>query len=181
MFISLTVASTVDLVGLGFNSQHIGRITMGEESLKNNIIEYINQTKLATLATVRSDHVPAVRVMGKFALDGLDVLFSTRAQTAKVEQIERNSAATFFFQHEGQPRETFRNVTITGTARRLTEGPELDNAINLLYSDKIPNLKSKIENGEEKEAAIYRVTAKEIKYLDYSLGRGKDGIRELTL
>lgn len=153
---------------------------MNDEILKKIIIEYINRTKLAVLATVRSDQVPAQRVMGKFALDGLDVLFSTPIQTGKVEQIEQNPAASFFFQHENQPPELFRNVTITGTARRLTEGPELDKAIKLL-GDRIPKLKAKIESGEEKNTAIYRITTKEIKYLDYSLGRGKAGVRELIL
>ena len=117
--------------------------------------------------------------MDKFALDELDVLFSTRAQTGKVEQLAQNPAATFIFQHEGQPRETFRNVTITGSARRLTGGAELEKAIINLYGDQIPNLKVKIESGEEKEVAIFRVTTQEVKYLDYSLGRGKAAVREL--
>ena len=151
---------------------------MSDENLKKNIIDYINRSKLAVLATVRSDHVPVQRVMGKFALDGLDVLFSTPVQTGKVEQLEQNPAASIFFQHEVQPPELYRNVTITGKARRLTEGPELDKAIQIL-SDRIPKLKAKIESGEEKEAAIYRITTKEIKYLEYSLGRGKAGVREL--
>lgn len=152
---------------------------MNDETLKKTIIDYIKQSKLAILATVRSDQVPAMRVMTKFALDHLDILFSTRLQTGKVEQIEKNPAATFFFQHERQSPDTFRNVTITGTARRLTEGPELDKAITLLYGDHIPDLREKLESGEEKDAAIYRITAKEVKYLDYSLGRNKASVREL--
>jgi general stress protein 26 len=153
---------------------------MNDEILKKNIFDYINRTKLAVLGTVRSDQVPALRVMGKFALDGLDIVFSTPVKTGKVEQIAQNPAVSFYFQHEGQPRELFRNVTITGTARRLTEGAEVEKAIRLL-DERIPKLNAKTESGEKKETAIFRVTTKEIKYLDYSLGRGKEGVRELIL
>ena len=96
-----------------------------------------------------------------------------------MEQLAKNPAATFIFQHEGQPRETFRNVTVTGSARRLTGGTDLDKAIRFLYGDQIPNLKAKIESGEEIDVAIYRVITKEVTYLDYSLGRGKAAVREL--
>jgi nitroimidazol reductase NimA-like FMN-containing flavoprotein (pyridoxamine 5'-phosphate oxidase superfamily) len=153
---------------------------MSDKPLEKTIVDYINQTKWATLATVRADNAPVLRVMGSFAIEGLHLFFSTRIQTAKVEQIELNPLVSFYFQHEGQDLLAFRNVTVIGPASRLESGPELNDAIKLL-SDRNPRFKARIESEEGKDTAVYKIRIKEIKYLDYSLGKGKDAVRELFL
>jgi general stress protein 26 len=142
---------------------------MSNSDLKQVLSEYINQTRFATLATVRSDKAPVMRVMGSFVSDGLDVFFSTRAKTGKVEHIAQNNWVSFYFQHEGQDPSKFKSVALIGTAHLLTHKPELDKAIRLL-SERNPRFKARIQSEEAKDTLIYKIQAKQLKYLDYSLG-----------
>lgn len=153
---------------------------MSNDNLKQVISDYINQTRFATLATVRSDQAPVLRVMGSFVSEGLDVYFSTRVNTGKVEHIQQNNLVSFYFQHEGQDPSKFKNVALIGAAHQVTERAELEQAIKLL-GDRNPRFKDRIQTEEAKSTAIYRIKTKEIKYHDSSQGAGPEAIRELIL
>ena len=150
------------------------------QELKQRITEYISQTRWATLATVREDKAPVLRAMGSFAPDGVDVYFSTPKAAAKVKQIEQNQWVNFFFQHEGQELPTFKNVAVIGKASEVKESAELKKAIDLL-SARNPRFKERAEKGELKDTSIFKIKSKEIKYLDFAKGFGKEGIQELVL
>ncbi len=70
--------------------------TMSKE-LRQTIQEYISGTRWATLATVRPDGAPVLRAMGSFALDGLDIVFSTPKATAKLPTSRRTTRSTSSF------------------------------------------------------------------------------------
>jgi pyridoxamine 5'-phosphate oxidase len=150
------------------------------QELKQKITEYISQTRWAILATVREDKAPVLRAMGSFAPDGVDVYFSTPAATAKVGQIGKNQWVNFFFQHEGQELPTFKNVAVIGKAGEVKDAAELKKAIGLL-SARNPRFKERAEKGDLKDTAIFKIKSKEIKYLDFARGFGKEGIQELVL
>lgn len=148
--------------------------------LKKTIIEYISKTKWGTLASVREDNAPVLRAMGSFALDGLDIVFSTPINTGKVKDIARNSLVNFFFQHEGQDLATFKNAAVIGHASEIKDAAELKKAIDLL-SARNPRFKARAEKGDLKDTAIYKVKTTEVKYLDFAKGFGKEGIQELKI
>ena len=118
--------------------------------------------------------------MGSFAPDGLDVFFSTPKATGKVKQLEKNQSVNFFFQHEGQELPTFKNVALIGKAAPVRDEQEHQRAVALL-SARNPRFKERAEKGELKDTLIYKIKAKEIKYLDFALGFGKEGIQEIAL
>jgi general stress protein 26 len=151
-----------------------------EERLKGEVIDYISKTRFAILATVKSDKLPELRTIGSFAPDGFDVYFSTGKDTAKVKQIELNNLISFFFQHEGQELSTFKNVALIGKAERLEKGGEFDKAIELL-GNRNPRFKERVEKGGLEKTAIFKVTPKEVKYLDFSKGTGEDAVRKIIL
>jgi uncharacterized pyridoxamine 5'-phosphate oxidase family protein len=148
--------------------------------LQETVLEYIKQTRWATLATVREDGAPVLRVMGSFAPDGRNVLFSTRKYAANVGQIARNSFVNFFFQHENQKLETFKNVAIIGRAEELVDGLEYQRAVEILGA-RNPRFKARAERGELADTAIYLIHTSEIKYLDYARGTGPAAIQEIKL
>ena len=150
------------------------------QELKQKITDYISQTRWAILATVREDRAPVLRAMGSFAPDGVDVYFSTPKATAKVKQIEQNQWVNFFFQHEGQDLPTFKNVAVIGKASEVIEGAELKKAIGLL-SARNPRFKARAEKGDLQDTGIFKIKSKEIKYLDFAKGFGKEAVQELDL
>lgn len=153
---------------------------MSNEDLKQTISDYISKTTFATLATVRSDKAPVLRAIGSFAQDGLDVYFSTGKNTVKVKEIEKNNLVSFFFQHEGQDLKAFKNVALIGKAEKVKDENELKKAVELL-SNRSPHFKARVEKGELGQIAIFKVTAKEAKYLDFSKGFGADAVQEIII
>jgi len=148
--------------------------------LQKTVLDYINQTKWATLATVREDGAPVLRVMGSFALNGVNILFSTRKNAAKVRHLAKNKNVSFYFQHENQNLEVFKNVAVIGRAEEVAEGADYQRAVEIL-SARNPRFKGRAERGELGDTAIYRIHTTEIKYLDYSNGVGPAAIQEIIL
>ncbi len=150
------------------------------KELHQKIHDYIAATRWATLATVRDGTKPVLRAMGSFVPDnGLNVYYSTAKTADKVKDVEKNGWVNFFFQHEGQELQTFKNVALIGIAHEVKEGEEHKKAVDLL-SARNPRFKARVEKGELKDIGIFKIEPKEIKYLDYAKGFGKAGIEVLT-
>lgn len=148
--------------------------------LKVQIREYIQTTKWATLAYVRDDGAPMLRVMGSFALaaTGVDLYFSSDLNAAKVTQIELHPRVTFYFQHEGHTFADYRNVSIIGEARRVLDGPDYDEAVSLLRV-KSPHFKELAETNQLHTTALYRISTREVNGLDYTRPVGPDRVIKL--
>jgi nitroimidazol reductase NimA-like FMN-containing flavoprotein (pyridoxamine 5'-phosphate oxidase superfamily) len=148
--------------------------------LQQTAVEYIRQTKWATLATVREDGAPVLRTMGSFAPDGVNVYFSTPKKAGKVRHIAGHPLVNFFFQHENQELDTFKNVAIIGPAEEVTAGTDYQRGIELL-SNRNPRFKARADRGELADTAIYLIRTREIKYLDYANRAGGTAIQEIKL
>lgn len=158
---------------------------MGTESngkIKPEIVEYIEKTPLAVLATVKSDGTPVVRTMGAFAQTngGTTVYFVTVPQAEKTRQIEGNNKVSFLFQQEGQQLAEFRNVALIGKAAKVTADPELNLAAKLI-SARSPYVKERIEKEGLAIFSVYKVIASEVKFLDYRKGIGPQAIETISL
>ena len=153
---------------------------MADKHIEKEIADYIAGAKWAVFATVKDGNIPALRTIGGFANDGLNIYFSTGKETDKVKQIEKNGNVAVFFQHEGQELPAFKNVELIGQATELTGEADLKKGIDLL-SARNPRFKQRVEKGELANTAIFKITAKEIKFLDYSKGFGQEGITVLKL
>jgi general stress protein 26 len=146
---------------------------MGDTQLQKDVVDYISKAKLAILATVKDGAVPALRTIGSFANDGLDVYFSTGRETAKVKQIEKNWNVAVYFQHDGQERPKFRYISVTGTAKHLTDDAAIKQAVDTI-SNRNPSFKQRIEKGELSKLSLFKVEAKSVKDLDF--GRAPNAI-----
>lgn len=141
---------------------------------------YIRNTKFATLGYVSTTGVPALRAMGSFNIDDLNLYFSSSKSAAKVSNIAVNPTISFLFQHEGQELATFKNVTYVGKAEEIKCETEYNKAVKLL-SEKSPRFKERAEKGQLGETALFKVVPESIYYLDYTKGIGLDSVREIKL
>jgi general stress protein 26 len=144
---------------------------MADKQLEKEIADYIAGAKWAVFATVKDGKVPALRTIGGFANDGLNIYFSTGKETDKAKQIEKNSNVAVFFQHEGQERAKFKYVSVNGEATLLSDKPGLDSAVTVL-GNKNQNFKQRVEKGELDKIAVYKISPKNIRSVDFSRGSG---------
>ena len=158
---------------------------MGKESkdsVRQEIVEYIEKTQLAVLSTVRADGTPVPRTIGAFALDngGKAIYFATLPDAEKTRHIRDNNRVSFLFQHEGQPLPEFRNVVLIGNAARLNDDSELGRAVELITS-RSPYVKERIENEGVGTFGFYKINATEIKFLDFRKGIGPESVETINI
>jgi pyridoxamine 5'-phosphate oxidase len=146
--------------------------------VKTKAIEYIGKTQFAVLATVGGG-VPYLRSIASFANDGFTIYFSTGKTTDKVEQINQNPNVSILFQHEGQVIPSFKNVSVTGTAKIVSCAEGRQKAIELL-SARSPRFKERAEKGQLEDTTIFAVEPKTVKALDFSKGMGPAAVEEIV-
>lgn len=153
-----------------------------EDPARQEIVDYIETTAWATLATVREDGSPVLRTMGNFApgRGGRDIYFSTGKEAGKSRQIRANPRVSFLFQHEGQPLAAFRNVAAVGVAELLTGGPGLSLGAETL-SARCPHFRAQVEREGLESIGVYRVRVEEIKELDFRRGFGPEAVRSIRV
>lgn len=151
---------------------------MSKVQLKDEVVNYVDKTRFAVLAYVRNDGTPLLRSMGSFVPDGLNLYFSTHKDAAKVKEIGDQQRISFFFEHEGQELNQWKNLLLLGDAIKVDGGDELDQAIKLL-SNRNPRFKDRIDKGELPSTQIYRLNTEEIEFLDY--GKGFGHVEKVTL
>ncbi|MDT3427061.1 general stress protein 26 [Paenibacillus forsythiae] len=150
------------------------------EGARNQIVEYLNDTRFVVLATVDNEQSPVLRSLGSFVADGYTIYFSTQKNSNKVEQIQGNPKIVLFFQHENQELSSFVNVSVHGTAQAISEPAETDRAIQQL-SSRNPRFKERAEKGELQDTVIYKVDARELKVLDFSKGIGPSAVEVIAV
>ena len=151
---------------------------MSTEQLKNDVATYVDKTRFAVLAYVRSDGAPLLRSMGSFDPDGVNLYFSTRKEAAKVKEINDRRRISFFFEHEGQELTQWKNLLLVGDAVKVDEGDELKHAVQLL-SNRNPRFKERIDKGELPSTQIFKLNTEEVEFLDY--GKGFGHVEKVTL
>ncbi len=125
----------------------------------NEIKKYIYDNKSLVLSTVDEVGNPNLRHIGGYSIDGKDIVFQTRIDTAKINEISNNNNVALLFQHEGQ--QAPKNVTIYGKAEKLNE-TEAEQAANLI-KERRPQL-----NYDPQVNVIFKVTTDSVKILDFA-------------
>lgn len=152
---------------------------MSEIQNHDEIISYIQGTKVALLTYLRGDLTPVTRAIGSFAADDTDLFFSTGKDTAKVSEIEKQKRVSFYIEQANQAPDTWKSVLLIGDAALLDTG-SVDYATALQHlGAKSPRFKERIDKGDLGSAAIYKINTREIEYLDRSSGYA--GVRKIAV
>ena len=136
-------------------------------ALAAEAVSYIEKSSYALLITVGEENKPAVREIGPFVNNGLDIYFVTRIASQKVKHIGVNPFITFYFPNTNQSVKEFRSVAVTGKAVRVPEGDEFNGVLEKLER-KSPGYKKYIGNEGFTIWTIYKMTAKSLQSTDYS-------------
>ncbi|SDB14698.1 Pyridoxamine 5'-phosphate oxidase [Pseudobutyrivibrio sp. YE44] len=122
--------------------------------------DYLVENKSLVLATVTENCTPNLRHIGAYNVDGTDIVFQTKKDTAKATEINNNSNVAAIFQHEGQSG--LKNITVYGQAE-LLELDKADKAVELI-KERRPQFQYNSELNN-----IYKIRVQQIKKLDFSL------------
>lgn len=144
------------------------------------IQNYLQETRYIVLATVNEQGAPAVRTLGSFVAEGLNVYFSTGTSTTKVEQISANPQVAVLFQQENQEIKSFVNVTISGNAKELIGDTERSKAISLLAGKSL-RFKERAEKGQLEGTSLFRIDPDEIKVVNLGKGLGDKAIEIIKI
>ncbi|MCD7981421.1 MAG: pyridoxamine 5'-phosphate oxidase family protein [Clostridiales bacterium] len=125
---------------------------------REEIINYIKDSRSLVLATVDENGFAQLRSIGGYGADGLQVYFGTAKTSGKVKQIEQNPHVALLFQHEGQ--QVPKNVTLYGTAAVLGE-EEFESGAAVIR-ERRPQIAF-----QKEESNLYRVDVEKVKILDF--------------
>ena len=128
---------------------------------------YIEKSSYALLITVGEENQPAVREIGPFVNNGLDIYFVTRIASQKVKHIGVNPFITLYFPNMNQSVKEFRSVAVTGKAIRVPEVDEFNGVLEKLER-KSPGYMKYIGKEGFIIWTIYKMTAKSLQSTDYS-------------
>jgi pyridoxine/pyridoxamine 5'-phosphate oxidase len=128
---------------------------------KNDIEDYLKETKSVVLATVDKEGAPQVRHLGAYGVDGADVYLNTAADSEKVAQIKANPKVALLFHKEGQQIPNLKNITVYGEASILS-GEEFDKAVDIIKKRRPQAQISRDVN------VIIHVIPEKVKVLDFA-------------
>lgn len=95
---------------------------------KEQIEQYLKDTKTILLATVTGDNTPDIRILGAIGTIGTKVYFSTASNARKVAQIKNNPNVAVYFETPGQSFPNYINATLYGKAEPVTSKECIDKA-----------------------------------------------------
>lgn len=95
------------------------QIMMNDEEIR----QFLNQQRSATLATLGADGMPHLVAMWYAVIDG-EVWFETKARSQKAVNLRRDPRATFLIE-AGHTYDTLRGISIEGHATITTDPDEL--------------------------------------------------------
>lgn len=147
---------------------------------RQQIPQYLHETRLIILSTVDETFGPATRTLASFGIDDLTVYFSTSRSSRKVRHIEVNRHVSLLFQHDGQELASFRNVEIRGEAELVSDERERARAIQLIGA-RNPRFKERAEKGELGDSAVFRVKPRSVNVVDLSRGRGPAAVTRFAV
>jgi PPOX class probable F420-dependent enzyme len=96
-----------------------GKIVMTDDE----ITEFIERSRTATMATVLPNGRPHLVAMWYAVLDG-EIWFETKAKSQKAVNVRRDPTITVMIE-DGQTYNTLRGVSIDGTAEIVDDDPDL--------------------------------------------------------
>jgi pyridoxamine 5'-phosphate oxidase len=144
---------------------------MSTHNWEQEIDKYMGAVRFGLLAYVRSDGTPVQRRLGSFAKDGSRILFSTRADAAKVREIQDQPRVSFLVEAEGQNLPEWKSALFLGKASILPDGPDLKRAVEII-GVRNPRFKERVSKEGLANTSIFAISATEVDIVDFSKGFG---------
>lgn len=137
---------------------------------KEQIEQYLKDTKTILLATVTEDNTPDIRILGAIGTIGTKVYFSTASNARKVAQLEKNPSVAVYFETPGQSFPNYINATLYGKAEEVTSKECIEKVI--------PEIRRNLPNFElTPDKRLYVVKPEQIKIFNSSAELAQDKVQ----
>jgi nitroimidazol reductase NimA-like FMN-containing flavoprotein (pyridoxamine 5'-phosphate oxidase superfamily) len=140
-----------------------------DKTLEKKILDLLDQHRLMTLATNRSDGWPQATTVG-YVNDGLTIYFLCSPESQKAANLARDSRISLTIDHDVSDPMAITGLSMAAEAQPVTDPTEAAKAMNLLLT-RYPEYAA-FPMPKPEELAVYRVLPKVISVLDYSKGFG---------
>jgi nitroimidazol reductase NimA-like FMN-containing flavoprotein (pyridoxamine 5'-phosphate oxidase superfamily) len=136
-----------------------------DEILKQKITEILHQNRIMTIATNRPDGWPQATTVG-YVNVGLTLYFLCGAQSQKAENIARDQRISLTIDHDISDPMAIKGLSMAAEAQLLQSPAEISKAMSLFPSE------YEFRAMDLDEVLVFRVVAKVISVLDYSIEFG---------
>jgi nitroimidazol reductase NimA-like FMN-containing flavoprotein (pyridoxamine 5'-phosphate oxidase superfamily) len=157
--------------GAETGNRFTGRERDMEADLRGKILALLDQHRIMTLATNRSDGWPQATTVG-YANEGLTLYFLCGLESQKARNLAADDRVSLTIDHDTADLMAITGLSMAGRAARVTDRKEAEKVLAMLplkYPD-APPLPIKMPGPED--VCLFRVTPKVISVLDYSKGFG---------
>src|SRR5689334_15138795 len=140
-----------------------------DDSIRQKVIELLDQHRLMTVATIRPDGWPQATTVG-YVNDGLTIYFLCGPQSQKAQNIARDNRISLTIDHDTNDPMAITGLSMAAHAQPVTDQNEVAKALALLIK-RYPEYAA-YPSPKPEDIQVYRVMPKVISILDYSKGFG---------
>lgn len=141
------------------------------EPMKHKILSLLEQNRIMTIATLRSDGWPQATTVG-FSHEGLTLYFLCGADSQKADNLSHDDRVSITIDKDSLQVMQITGLSMAAHARRITDPAEAARVLPLIMQ-RYPEQKDfNLPMPKPEEIALFRVTPKVISVLDYSKGFG---------
>lgn len=140
-----------------------------DERLRRKIVKVLDDNRIMSIATLRSDGWPQVTTVG-FAHDGLTLYFLCGPDSQKARNLARDDRISLTVDHDTPQVMQIDGLSMAARAHLVTEAAEAQKALDLLMRRYPPQQGIEMPMPKPGDVAVFRVTPTVISVLDYSKG-----------
>jgi nitroimidazol reductase NimA-like FMN-containing flavoprotein (pyridoxamine 5'-phosphate oxidase superfamily) len=142
-----------------------------DEEIRGKILAMLDQHRIMTVATLRSDGWPQATTVG-YVNEGLTLYFLCGLDSQKARNLARDNRISLTIDHDTANIMTITGLSMAARAHAVVDRAEAEKVLRMLpmkYPD-APPLSMKMPSPDE--IRLFRVTPTVISVLDYSKGFG---------
>jgi nitroimidazol reductase NimA-like FMN-containing flavoprotein (pyridoxamine 5'-phosphate oxidase superfamily) len=142
-----------------------------DEEIRGKILAMLDQHRIMTVATLRSDGWPQATTVG-YVNEGLTLYFLCGLDSQKARNLARDNRISLTIDHDTANIMTITGLSMAARAHAVVDRAEAEKVLRMLpmkYPD-APPLPMKMPSPDE--IRLFRITPTVISLLDYSKGCG---------
>jgi nitroimidazol reductase NimA-like FMN-containing flavoprotein (pyridoxamine 5'-phosphate oxidase superfamily) len=142
-----------------------------DDEIKQKILALLNQHRIMTVATLRSDGWPQATTVG-YVNEGLTLYFLCGLDSQKAKNLARDDRLSLTIDHDTANLMTITGLSMAARAHAVEDRAEAENVLRMLPL-KYPEAQAlPMKMPSPDEVRLFRVTPSVISVLDYAKGFG---------
>jgi PPOX class probable F420-dependent enzyme len=140
-----------------------------DEQLKAKILKLLDEHRIMTIATLRTDGWPQATTVG-YASEGLTLYFLCGKDSQKAANLARDDRVSLTIDHDTPQVMEITGLSMAARAQRATDRAEGEKILRLLVQKYPQQTSMPFQMPAPEDVALFRVTPKVISVLDYTKG-----------